>query len=207
MRERKTPNKFIIATGIFLLSACNDGPMSPRESARPEAAGSIVSVATVGDTSITVVAVNTWANQTLNVDFGNHKLVFPANSICSLGTSSYGPGEWDKPCTPEIGTVTLTVRSWSDAGGHPRIDVQPHMRFNPAASAVMLTLRDRAGTVSDKAIGYCPDLGECYDESLSDASLVTYRDSNGNYKRRVKHFSGYNIVSGRSVEAEMSMME
>ena len=69
------------------------------------------SVTIVGDTSITVVSVNTWANQSLNVDFGNHKLVFPANSICSLGTSSYGPSEWDKPCVPEIGSVLLEDRA------------------------------------------------------------------------------------------------
>ena len=204
MRERKTPSKFIIATGIFLLGACSDGPMAP---ARPatQRAGALVSQVTAGDTTVTVLSINTWAKQTSNFDFATHKLVFPANSICSLGTSSYGPAEWDQSCTPEIGTVNLTVRAWNDAEGHPRIDVQPHMRFNPAAGAVMLTLRDRAGTASDKTIGYCPDVGACYDESLADPSLVTYRDSNGNYKRRVKHFSGYNIVSGRSVEA--SMME
>ena len=199
MRERKTPSKFIIATGIFLLGACNDGPMSPRQSAPAQVAPASVTI--VGDTSITVVAVNTWANQSLNVDFGNHKLVFPANSICSLGTSSYGPGEWDKPCIAEIGTVMVTVRSWSDASGHPRVDVQPHMRFNPAAGAVMLTLRDRAGTSPDYGISYCPDVGACYDESLSDPTLITYRDSNGNYKRRVKHFSGYLVTTGRSVVA------
>ena len=203
MRVRKIPSKFIIATGVFLLGACSEAPTTPRQTAPAQVAGAIVGTSTVGDTTITVAAINTWANQPLNVDFGNNKLVFPANSICSLATSSYGPGEWDQPCTPETGTVTLTVRNWTDAEGHPRIDVQPHMRFNPAAGAVILTLRDRMGTSADKTIAYCPDLGACYDESLSDPSLTTYRDKNGNYFRRLKHFSGYNIASGFSEEAVM----
>ena len=204
MRERKTPSKFIIATGIFLLGACNDGPMAPRQGAPSQVAATVVSTGTIGDTSVTVVSINAWEKQTFNIDAGNNKIVLPANSICSL-TSSYGPSEWNQPCTPETGTVTMTVRSWSDAAGRPRIDVQPHMRFNPAAEPVMLRLRDRNGTSPDKAIGYCPDLGACYDESLTDGSLITFRDKNGNYIRRIKHFSGYNITTGYSELTEEAL--
>src|SRR5215207_9792551 len=100
MRERKTPSKFIIATGIFLLGACSDGPMAP---ARPveRGAGAIVSQASLGDTTVTVLAINTWAKQASNFDFATHKLVIPANAICSLSLSSYGRSEWDQPCVPE----------------------------------------------------------------------------------------------------------
>lgn len=202
MRERKTPSKFIIATGIFLLGACSDGPMAP---ARPatQSAGALVSQVTAGDTTVTVLSINTWAKQTSNFDFATHKLVIPANAICSLALSSYGPSEWDQPCVPETGTVLITVRSWTDASGHVQTDFQPHMRFNPAADAVTLTVRDRENAQDGLAIVYCSDEGACVDEGLTDPSLVTIRLSNGNYFRRLKHFSGYNILSGYSEEESM----
>ena len=208
MRERKTPSKFIIATGVFLLAACSDGgPMAPARPTMPaKGAGAIVSAVTAGDTSITVLSVNAWAKQTASFDMGTFKLVIPANAICSLATSSYGPTEWDQPCVPEAGTVTITVRTWTDASGHARTDFQPHMRFNPAAEPVILTLKDKAGVQPGAVIVYCADLASsCVDESLTDPSLVTSRDpNNGNFYRRVKHFSGYAVASGFSTDSTVA---
>ena len=206
MRERKTPSKFIIATGVFLLAACSDGgPMAPARPSLPaQGAGAIVSSVTSGDTAVTVLSINAWAKQTASFDMGTYKLVVPANAICALATSSYGPTEWDQPCVPESGTVNITVRTWTDSSGHARTDFQPHMRFNPAADNVTLTLRDRVTAQAGYTMLYCPDVGACFDEAAGDPSVATYR-SNGNYVRRVKHFSGYNIAAGMSFD--MSEMQ
>src|SRR5918993_3674338 len=158
-------------------------------------AGSIVSATSLGDTTVTVVAINTWAKQTSNVDFATHKLVIPANAICSLALSSYGPTEWDQPCIPETGTVLITVRSWSDAAGHVQTTFHPAMRFNPAADPVTLTVRDRVAAQPGLALVFCTDAGQCVDEGLTDRSLVTVRQINGNYFRRLKHFSGYYVTT------------
>lgn len=206
MKPRKERSGLIVVTGIVLLAACSDAPTAPANAPRtaPVMAASMVSSSTSGDTTIQVVLVDPTKKSTVNFGASSaNKVVFPASSICDVATSSYGVDQWNQPCAAQSQMVTITIKSWTDAAGHPRSDFQPHMRFNPAADAVVITLKDRAGVQPGLGILYCADgATSCVDESLTDASLVTYRDPvNGNYYRRVKHFSGYNIASGFSLEA------
>ena len=201
MKPRKERSGLIVVTGIVLLAACSDAPTSPANAPRtaPVMAASMVSSSTSGDTTVQVVLVDPTKKSTVNFGASSaNKVVFPASSICDVATSSYGADQWDQPCAPQLLPVTLTIKSWYDADGHPHSDFQPHMRFNPGADAVIITLKDRNGVQPNLGIIYCADVNSgCVDESLTDSSLVTYRDLiSGNYYRRVKHFSGYNIASG-----------
>jgi len=206
MKPRKERSGLIVVTGIVLLAACSDGPTAPSNAARnaPVTSASLLSLGGSGDTSVQTFVVD--PTKKTAISFGANsvnKVVFTASSICDVLLSSYGPDQWEQPCLPQLLPVTITVKSWYDASGHPHSDFQPHMRFNPAADPVVLTLKDKGGVQPGLAILYCADVAStCVDESVTDASLVTYRDpNNGSYYRRVKHFSGYNIASG-TLEAE-----
>ncbi|HWJ21080.1 MAG TPA: hypothetical protein VNS52_01910 [Gemmatimonadaceae bacterium] len=202
MRYRSPTKAWVIITGCVLLTAaCSDNnALAPRESrsaSRP-ALNIVTSGSTeqIGDTSVTTFTVDN-ADTTNVWMFGTAKVTFTPNAICDL-SSSYGPTEWDNPCEPNAAPVTVTARGWIDENGQPRVDFQPHMRFNPAASPVKIWLDNGDGQLSDALhINYCNDAGVCYDESLTDPTLQTFRDEDaGQYYRRIKHFSGYNIASG-----------
>ena len=197
---------FTMALAVSAVAACNgDKSLAPASSSRPSAVAydqvSSGTTTQVGDTLITVFLLNN--SDTTHVRlFDMADLTFGANAICDL-SSSYGPSEWDQPCTPSAVPVTVTARGWRDADGHPRVDFQPHMRFNPDAAPVFITLRDASRkAASDLAILYCADgVPRCYDEAVLDPSLATFRNGK-RYSRRIKHFSGYNIASGYADAAE-----
>jgi hypothetical protein len=131
-----------------------------------------------------------------DLHFGQHTVSLPANSICSLEGSGYGLPIFDQPCTAETRPVEIRATVSTDAKGHPRIDLQPEMRFDPAKTAVLTTYVGRAALLSaaNWRIFYCPaaNLQWCVDESLYDPSLTTRVDvERGLVYRRIKHFSGY----------------
>jgi hypothetical protein len=201
MPIHKLRHGLIIVTGCVLLTAACSGDRSPlapttRSQSGPVAADQVSSGTTtrVGDTLITVFLVNN--ADTTNVRlFDMADLTFTPNAICDL-SSSYGPSEWDQPCEPNAASVTVTAKGWLDANGHPRVDFQPHMRFNPAADPIFITLKDGKKAQSALSILYCADgVAQCYDEATLDPSLATFRTGK-KYSRRIKHFSGYNIASG-----------
>ncbi|HET7457675.1 MAG TPA: hypothetical protein VFJ74_08460 [Gemmatimonadaceae bacterium] len=193
----------LAATTVLLTVACNGDrslatPEGSLGTARP-ALNLVFSGTTtqVGDTLVTQFAVDN-ADTTKVQLFNTTNVKFTPNSVCDLA-SSYGPGEWDQPCTPNVGPVVITAKGWHDENGQPRVDFQPHLRFNPAASAVVLSFRDEYGTGAALRIDYCNDAGLCYDESQADPSLVTrYNSASRKYHRRIKHFSGYNISTGNA---------
>lgn len=182
------------------IAACNsDRPMAPHS--QPQlvqlAASQVTSGTTtqVGDTLITVFTVDNADTTTVKL-FDMATVAFTPNSICDLG-SSYGVSEWDMPCTPSDVAVTVTARGWRDADGHPRVDFEPNMRFNPDAAPVFITMKDAGKDAgADLSILYCADgVPQCYDEATLDSSLATFHVGK-RYSRRIKHFSGYNISTG-----------
>ena len=204
----KKRRKFVIATGVVaglaLLGACADSPTGIGATPELRAArgtGGGHGGSGSGDQHITVFTVNTAKAQSFSLT-GGHQIGFPARSICDLATSSYGPTEWDSPCVAQTGSVTITAVTWTDAAGHARVEFSPRMRFNPAAKPVVLRMMDSFLSSANLGILFCADVtAECVDESLTDPSLVTYSESGGNaYSRRIKHFSGYNIAAGRSIQ-------
>ena len=193
MRSRtQKRKKFVIATGVvaglLMLAACSDatstGP-SASPSLRADRGSNPNQSTSSGSGSAQVqsveLVVNTAWTRTYKLPNG-HVITFPANSICDLQTSGYGPDTWNQPCTPQTGTVTIWATVSTDAYGHPVVDFTPRMRFNPDAGAVNLTMKDAYVAETDRAIVYCADDGSaCVDESLTDSSLVTYGLSGGNF--------------------------
>ena len=191
---------------VAVLSGCAD-PAAPV--AAPDAVRNGATLE-VGQVGVTVFTVGQWGGK-YNLA-GGHVVSFAANAICDPLLSSYGPSTWNSSCTPARLPVTITARSWIDANGRARVDFSPDLRFQPTTSApsrVMLQLKDRGASLDPSAaLLYCPNVGECYDESVSDASLATRRDSKGAWiYRYVKHFSGYNVGTGRSVSDDAALAE
>ena len=187
---------------VALLSACSDQRSSPLS---PQLESHAISRAMVGDTVVAEFTVSPWGGR-YNVVYNLLKIDFPAGAICDIPTSSYGPTEWDKPCVPTTQSVRVKSKAWLDAQGHPHVDFQPAMRFSPTlVNGVQLYLKDPKGLFDPNAtIFYCATDTNCYDESLTDASLRTRYDAyNSMFYRRIKHFSGYNVTAGRAAEVSV----
>jgi len=155
------------------------------------------------------------------VTVGENRVVLPANSVCALGVSGYGPTLWDNGCNPQKKPFTLTVTVAGSGTENAALDFQPSMRFDPTKrvtlSIFVPTLS--SGQAVDWTIFYCPTpngkpgsrLGTnlmradptCVDESLTDPSLSVTEDyQNSVLTRRIKHFSAYQIERGGYVVAE-----
>ena len=186
------------ACGSDRLAAPGDAPPDPRAARL-----------TYSAQSDTVVASMVYhPGKGLNLKIGEqHQLFIPAHAVCDLEASGYGAETWELPCAPARRRMTVTAKAWVDSAGHPFVQFSPDLRFSPDdKKAAWLALADRfAARDSSARILYCPTAGGgCVDESLTDVEVVTHADwKKGYVYRRIKHLSGYNIVSGRTaVEAE-----
>jgi hypothetical protein len=135
---------------------------------------------------------------------GGHAVVFPAHSICDPAASSYGPTEWDKPCTVlnRKLTITATVRT---VGGEKSVDFSPELRFvpsdKPARWVWIFINTPEARGASDLArfnILFAEYIGAPpVNDAASDPTLRTYVDPwLGVSYRRIKHFTGYYVNAG-----------
>ena len=185
---------------VTVLAACSDAPVSPVAGPSADFAGP--QVTDVGTETITLPANGG------TVVFGNndYKLKLPANAVCDPSTSSYGAGEWDKPCAP-LGKDFQVTASFRKVDGHPQVTFSPDIRFQPTASAsesdwVMLYMKDK--DASDAILGaqlkiYWVPTGSdvAVDESVADPTVATkLQPSSWSIYRRLKHFSGYQVGSG-----------
>jgi hypothetical protein len=148
--------------------------------------------------------------------FGASHLEVPANSMCAVGTSSYGPAYWNDPCALQSRSVQLTITMSTTSLG-ASVDFNPALRFDPAR-AVALTLSAPQVKVQDAKnwlILYCPtatsttsgsgsggsgggkDGNKCVNEALTDKDLQTSIDFDLHQLfRRIKHFSRYTVSDG-----------
>lgn len=146
------------------------------------------------------------------VRLGAFVLSYPANAVCDPNRSGYGPTEWNKPC-PTLGRpITIRVKTWVQ-DGVAYSDFDPNIRFDPAKRVSLTTfvtdLRDKTLTEqlrSAYAIGYTTSDGTTrffYDEAASDPAMATYfwlktdGTASGFATRRIYHFSGYYVRSGK----------
>jgi hypothetical protein len=138
---------------------------------------------------------------------GLHSVRFPANSVCDPAASGYGPGTWELPCTPIATALRLHVDVTMKDGRHV-LKFTPDIRFVPASDSarfVMLTVNmpevQTAPDPSGYTILWTSPQGTLVDEGLTDSSLRTIvRQSEGLLLRRLKHFSGYTVYSGKSCD-------
>lgn len=189
-----------------LLAACSENSMAPRSPAAEQSTdfeygGGATADLSAKDTLKFSITIDPSRQTYYDLGSGN-SINFPAGSLCDPTKSSYGVGEWDKPCTTAKSPVTVTVMAWLDSHGHPRVDFNPHVRFVPSWDPrqwVKITFSDLQASLDlSFNILYCQTANSsCKNESKTDFTLITYRDPiTHKLTRRIKHFSGYNVAAG-----------
>jgi hypothetical protein len=175
-----------------LLTGCRDDVVAPSLTERP-------SPISVSLSTVTAFVYDPAVARSFDIG-QQHRISFSAGAVCDPLVSTYGPGEWDAPCTPLATPIVITARSYVAANGHPRVDFTPSLRFVPG-SEVVLYLRDKAAADDASAvIQWCDDAGQCVTEAAPLPSYETKRDQAlGMVFRAIKHFSGYMIQAGRAV--------
>jgi hypothetical protein len=201
---------FRLYSGLFAMSlvsgtvGCGD-TSAPKSSAQRHPASSLQLAD--GSTSTTTFIYSPGSPQVFNLGKG-HKIFFDANAVCDPATSTYGPTEWDQPCEALTTPIAFTAVASTNEYGRPRVDFSPSVRFVPD-SYVVLYLKDwSAAADSSTTIQWCPDEGECVDEeeqlvAFGRGKSTKHDDKNGLVFRLIKHFSGYNISVGRTLEVNI----
>jgi hypothetical protein len=147
---------------------------------------------------------------------GLYSLTFPENSVCDPARSSYGPGEWDRPCVTLSNNQSVQVHAvLSLNGGGLGIDFTPALRFSPSTQVTISTdvfapvirsgrdyFARHPESLDFLAIYYTPTLSAApVPDFVTDPSVITHVDlSSGRIWRRVKHFSGYNQTAGTACD-------
>lgn len=189
---------------VAITAACADGSVAPSGQAEVLQGGAPRPRIIINE----MAADESWAEFTVTPSggyfrMGKHGIVFPRNAICDPASSSYGREFWDEDCKvvrePIRIHATLRVQD-----GREWVDFSPELRFKPSRSPsdwVWIYMRTPAAVLGDESLSilWSPAIGvPGIDESLEDPSLRTYTNRTGYAYRRIKHFSGYNVTSGRA---------
>jgi hypothetical protein len=136
-----------------------------------------------------------------------YTLDVPAGAVCDPDAADtqtgYANAAWDASCTPANRDIAIRATAkWSN--GRLYVDFQPALRFAPGknvrlstnAFASTVQYYDNAGVMNAGAINYSPAIdGSAVVDALVDPSVRTVVVGNsGRIFRRIKHFSGYQIV-------------
>ena len=186
----------VVVLTVAATAACGNDSLSPRGDATSERASARITTRNRTATSADITVDSRGGTFIL----GSHSIRFPRKSICALD-SSYGPTEWDKPCTPASEPVTFHVEMVS-RDGRQWLDFTPAVRFVPTNDpnrAVWLGMQTTGfSDLSDDQLQilWSPEVGvPGVDESLTDPSLRTIVNRKSGWMvRRIKHFSGYNVL-------------
>jgi hypothetical protein len=191
--SRKIAKAFFAFVTVGMAAACADTNVAPQGGGQVAAfkapANYDIAVGTV------VFTVDNSSGVVQRLD--QHTISIPAGAICDPLLSTYGSTEWDKPCTPLLGSVTITATLMRDNENHPYVDFQPALRFAPDQQVMLFLRNGLASKATQLNIIYCNNLGYCVDESVEDASLRAFRVGKTSVLgRRIKHFSGYVVAVG-----------
>lgn len=200
-RARVSMLTMLAAAGVLLVGCAGEatapkaspgGPQLSQSPFAPTAAQKALVGVTDGTYTFTIDPT-----QDQSLALGPNHLDLPANSVCDLGTTSYGVQYWNDPCSPQTSPVTITAVVRNANSSSPSIDFFPAMRFNPQ-NRVNLYIYVPTG-LNDFAkqwtVQYCGMFNRCYDESRFDRDLNTFVDAqNSVVFRRIKHFSGYVVA-------------
>jgi len=151
------------------------------------------------------------------VRIGAFAVLYPRNAVCDPNRSGYGPDEWKKPCPALRRPLNMQAKFWTDEAGVAYADFSPDVRFDPSKTVRLVTyIPDIRGlTLTDAirssyAISYTVSNGQerfFVDDGADDPALATIfgtqRDgtASGMAWRRIYHFSGYYVRSGRACDA------
>jgi hypothetical protein len=197
--------KTVLTLTAMLAAGCSDNTVAPKaapvDSTIP--GGGATAALTGTDTLRFSFTIDPSQTTFYYLGAGN-SITFPAGSLCDPTRSSYGMGECDTWCPVATEPVTVNTKAWLDRLGQPHLDFDRHVRFVPTlnpAGWVMLTLSDYGSGVNPWSnIAYCQTEQQisCVDESKLDPTVATVTNPiTGKLTRRVKHFSGYSLTSGR----------
>jgi len=181
----------LAVAATFSLAACSD--MSTAPSVAPRTVPQ-VHLAKGGNGGSTFV-LDPSVDNTLSDSDGN-SVIIPAGSICDPQTSGYGPTLWNSPCDVATKPITFKVSMQKDVNGHPQLTISPDVRFEPSHVVTYSVNDKKAAANRTSYIAWCTFTG-CYNEGLTDPDMATDHDPAAGYvRRRLKHFSGYNVVFG-----------
>jgi hypothetical protein len=178
---------------------------------------------------VTAQRANMWAIEqagtytfTLNpegghADIGVYNLDYDANAVCDPSSSGYGPSFWRENCQTLDTAITITAKFWVE-DGHVYSDFSPDIRFSPDkfvwVSAVVPGIHGEVVTDSLRhrySVYYTRVVdGMRYfiDEAYNNPDLATIFGldddglASGLLRRRLLHFSGYYVRSGRVCDAD-----
>ena len=200
MARSKAKTLTMLAAASLMLAACAGeatAPVAPKNNTQERTSPF---VPTDAQRALVGVVDGTYhftvdPSQTQNLQLGKSGLYIPANSICELGTSSYGVGTWNDACAPQTAPMTITAVVRNADTDHPSVEFQPALRFSPDKQVwLYMAVTNQATLDATKVLYYCNETG-CMDESQADADLKSYVDTrNFMVFRRIKHFSGYVVA-------------
>lgn len=215
-RSNRSFMRLTLTAATALLAACSaaDQAIAPeaKRFARPDGAPSLD------------VITNAVATDSLSADFtvtpsggmfvlGSNAVFFPDHAICDPETSSYGPGTWDEPCQPLDRPINFRAEVRRDENGQRWVDFTPAVRFVPTNDpnqTVWMMMKTGVDVTPENygAFGMewlpngTPDVQ--VHEATSDSALKSYVDLNRDIVfRRVKHFSGYIVITAQATEVDM----
>jgi hypothetical protein len=205
--------KMVLSLTAMLAAGCSEGTVGPRAPSIKDSTipgGGATAALTADDTLYFTFVIDPSRTVSYPLGAGN-SIVFPAGSLCDPDHSTYGVGEWDHACPVASSPVTVQTKAWLDAQGFAHVDFSRHVRFVPTndpAGWIMLSLDAYGADVNlwTKMV-YCQteQLSSCSDESIADPTLATLTNPvTGQLTRRVKHFSGYSLTSGRADDMDVS---
>ena len=201
-QARTVAARFTLIAGAMFLGACSGEVTAPAAAPSRAIEARSMFVPSASAKALIGVADGTYSvtfDPTRDQSFylaANH-LNIPAYSVCNLLTSGYGAAYWNHSCSPQTLPVTLTVVIKNAASSNPSVNFFPAMRFNPDKTVRLFMYAPNVSPNDAKnwSMFYCPDIGKCVDESLTDSALATNIDYSSNVLfRRVKHFSGYTVA-------------
>jgi len=209
---------FAACAALLALGACSDSTTTPSPATRAlSPAAPVFDFASTGTAlGVTDVDFAITSDGGSFVIGGLYTVSFPANSVCDPARSTYGSTEWDKDCTlldPGQAVKVHATLSLTSAG--LAVDFTPALRFSPSAKVIISTdifapvitanrdyFQKNRDALNALAIFYSKSIGAQGEKDFAtDKSVGTHIDLNtGIIWRRVKHFSGYSIVTGESCD-------
>lgn len=209
----------LAGTAVAALASCTDSATSPRTAATRTPSPS----APVFDFSATTYSLGfTQSDFSVSSSGGSfsigvlYTVSFPANSVCDPARSTYGAGEWDNDCVllDQGQSVKIHATLVLSSNGLS-VDFTPGLRFAPTANVMISTdvfaplikanrdyFSKNPSALNSLAILYSSNLGDVgVSDYARDKSVATHVNlSTGRIWRRVKHFSGYSIISGEACD-------
>jgi hypothetical protein len=216
MTSLKYGRTFAVAFALVGVAACSDNPASPLSGGRtpnPDVQRAIDAPAAAPvrapHASLSAsVAGPTNPSDTLAVSFqvgpeggvfplGRHWIAFPENSVCDMSQTQYGEAFWNELCPIATEPVTINAIVFADSAGHPHVEFDQHLRFDPTKQVIMhMSFDYREGDVAPDILWRRQNDASVVEEGEIDPAMITREGDSWLVYRRVKHFSGYVLITG-----------